>query len=73
MIGVILSGCVMPFSHERWAHFHAAVAAIAIAEIVRNGMVVVLYCRGWHGWAADRQRRTSVPILGTGNDTGAIG
>lgn len=49
MIGVILSGCVMPFSHERWAHFHAAVAAIAIAEIVRNGLVVVLYRRGWHG------------------------
>lgn len=49
MVGVILSGCIMPFSHNGWALFHAAVAAIAIAEMVRNGVIVVLYRRGWHG------------------------
>lgn len=49
MVGVILAGCILPFSHSGWALFHAAVAAIALAEIVRNGMTVVLYRRGWHG------------------------
>lgn len=49
MVGVILSGCIMPLSLNDRALFQAAVAAIAIAKVVRNGVVVVLYRRGRHG------------------------
>lgn len=49
MVGVILTGCILPFSHSGWPLFQAAVAIIATAEIVRNGITVVLYRRSWHG------------------------
>jgi peptidoglycan/LPS O-acetylase OafA/YrhL len=49
LVGVILTGCVLPFAQSGWPLFHAAVGAIAVAEIVRNGITVVLYRRGWHG------------------------
>jgi peptidoglycan/LPS O-acetylase OafA/YrhL len=48
MVGMILVGCVMPFSESGWKLFHAAVLAIAVAEIVRHGLIVSLYRRGWH-------------------------
>ncbi len=56
--GIILVGCVMPFSHSGWDIFHASVFVIALAEIVRHGLIVVMYrrglkdgeaSRGWHG------------------------
>lgn len=49
MVGVILSGCVLPFRSSGWALFHGAVAAIAVAEAVRHGTIALLYRRGWHG------------------------
>lgn len=56
--GMILVGCLMPFDRAGWAIFHAAVFAIALAEIVRHALVVTAYRRGlqqpktqrgWHG------------------------
>ena len=44
--GMILVGCLMPFNHSGWELFHAAVLAIAMAEILRHGMMVYLYRRG---------------------------
>lgn len=49
MVGMILVGCVMPFSESGWKLFHAAVLSIAIAEIVRHGLIVSMYHRGLHG------------------------
>ncbi len=49
MTGMILVGVVMPFSNGGWSIVHAALLAIAIAEIVHHGMIVVSYRRGWHG------------------------
>lgn len=47
--GMILVGCVLPFSDSGWPIFHAAVLCIAVAEIVRHGLMVVMYRRGWDG------------------------
>lgn len=56
--GMILVGCLMPFSHAGWDIFHAAVLAIVVAEIVRHALIVAAYRRGlrepkaqrgWHG------------------------
>ncbi len=50
MAGMIVVGCVMPFQHTGWDIVHAALRAIAIAEIVHSGLVVLWYRRGgWHG------------------------
>jgi hypothetical protein len=49
MIGVIVVGCVMPFSHHGWEIINAALLALVTAEIVRYGTVVLSYRRGWHG------------------------
>lgn len=46
--GMILVGCVMPFLEGGWEIVHAAVLAIAIAEVVHHGMVVRAYRNGWH-------------------------
>lgn len=57
--GMILVGCLMPFGHSGWDIFHAAVLVIAVAEILRHGLIVAMYRggvkevadsrRGWHG------------------------
>lgn len=58
LCGVILVGCLMPFSHAGWDIFNAAVFVIALAEIVRHALIVTSYRRGirdgearrgWHG------------------------
>lgn len=49
MAGVILVGCVMPFSHHGWEIVNAALLALVTAEIVRYGAIVLSYRRGWHG------------------------
>ncbi len=49
IVGMILVGCLMPFNHSGWELFHAGVLAIAVAEILRHGLIVLLYRRGWHG------------------------
>lgn len=47
MGGMIVVGCVMPFSAGGWDLVHAALLAIVIAEIVHHGLVVLGYRRGW--------------------------
>lgn len=49
MAGMIIVGCLMPFGHSGWELFHAAVLAIAVAEVVHYGLVVTFYRRGLHG------------------------
>ena len=48
MAGIIYAGMVMPFNHGGWEIVHAALFAIAIAEIVHGVMILVGYRRGWH-------------------------
>lgn len=47
--GIILVGCILPFSQSGWRIFHAAVFVIAAAEIIRHALIVSMYRRGWHG------------------------
>jgi uncharacterized membrane protein len=47
LYAMILVGCLMPFNGSGWTIFHAAVLSIAVAEIVRHGLIVSLYRRGW--------------------------
>lgn len=47
MVGMILVGIVMPFSSAGWSLIHAALLAIASAEIVHHGTIVYGYRRGW--------------------------
>lgn len=48
MAGIIYAGMVMPFAHAGWDIVHAALFAIAVAEIVHGVMILVGYRRGWH-------------------------
>ncbi len=49
LVGMILVGCVMPFSANGWDIVHAALFAIFIAEVVHHGLVVLWYRRGLNG------------------------
>lgn len=49
LTGMIVVGVVMPFSKQGWQISNAALLALVAAEIVRNGVVVASYRRGWHG------------------------
>ncbi len=58
IVGLILVGCVLPFTQSGWKLFNAAVFVIALAEIVRHALIVSMYrrgmkdgeaSRGWHG------------------------
>ncbi len=48
IVGMILVGCVMPFSTGGWDIVHAALFAILVAELVHHGLVVLGYRMGWH-------------------------
>lgn len=48
IVGMILVGCVLPFSTGGWDIVHAALFAILVAEIVHHGLVVLGYRFGWH-------------------------
>jgi hypothetical protein len=43
LTGMILVGCIMPFSSSGWRIVDAAVFMIVAAEIVRHGVIVVSY------------------------------
>ncbi|HET6275229.1 MAG TPA: hypothetical protein VFE16_04730 [Candidatus Cybelea sp.] len=43
--GIIVVGCVMPFSFSGWAIVNAALATIVTAELVHYGVVVCSYRR----------------------------
>ena len=42
-------GVIMPLIDSGWAVANSALAAIVIAEIVREAVAVISYRRGWHG------------------------
>lgn len=48
MAGIIYTGMMMPFTHDGWEIVHAALFAIAVAEIVRCWIVLIGYRKGWH-------------------------
>lgn len=48
MAGIIYAGMVMPFTNGGWDIVHAALCAIAVAEIVHGVLIMVGYRRGWH-------------------------
>lgn len=45
--GMIVVGCVMPFTADGWDIVHAALHAIALAEIVHHALIVAGYRRGF--------------------------
>jgi hypothetical protein len=45
IVGMILVGCVMPFSSSGWAIINAAIFMIVAAEVVHYGVVVGSYRR----------------------------
>ena len=49
MTGTVITGCVMPFYSAGWQIINAALLAIVAAEMVRYGLVITGYRRGWHG------------------------
>ena len=50
LLGLMLwVGVVLPLTDTGWAVANSALAAIIIAEIVRDLVVVLSYRRGWHG------------------------
>ncbi|OQW43790.1 MAG: hypothetical protein A4S16_04695 [Proteobacteria bacterium SG_bin6] len=49
LTGMIVVGVVMPFNREGWQISNAALLALAVAEIIRYGVIVASYRRGWHG------------------------
>ena len=48
MAGMIVVGCMMPFTNAGWDIVHAALFFIVIAELVHHGAIVLGYRRGWH-------------------------
>ena len=49
MGGIIVVGCMMPFTNTGWDIVHAALFWIVVAELTHHGLIVVGYRRGWHG------------------------
>lgn len=47
MAGMLVVGCVMPFSAHGWDIVHAALLSIVVAEVVHHGLIVIGYRRGW--------------------------
>ena len=46
MAGMIIVGCVMPFSDSGWNLVHAALFFIALAELTHTGLILSGYRRG---------------------------
>ena len=50
LLGLMLwVGVMLPLTDTGWAVANSALAAIIIAEIVRDSVTVVSFRRGWHG------------------------
>jgi len=49
MAGMILVGLIMPFSTGGMRIVSAALLSLVVAELVRCGIVLTSYRRGWHG------------------------
>jgi len=49
MAGLVFTGIYLPFTEIGWEIVHAALLTYVIAEIVRYGVMVSSYRRGWRG------------------------
>lgn len=49
MVGMVLVGIIMPFTDHGRAITNAALFWLVTAEIVRYGVAIAAYRRGWHG------------------------
>ena len=49
LVGMILVGVVMPFSAPPWKIINVALAAIVLAELIRDSIILMSYRRGWNG------------------------
>lgn len=49
LCGLIYVGVVMPFSEPAWKTINAALGFVVLAELVKYGVVLFSYRRGWHG------------------------
>lgn len=50
LLGLMLwVGVMLPLTDTGWAVANSALAAIIIAEIVRDAVIAISYRRGWHG------------------------
>lgn len=49
MAGLVVTGVLLPFTRVGWEIVHAALLSFIIAEVVRYGVVVSSYRRGWRG------------------------
>ncbi|MDF1809471.1 MAG: hypothetical protein P1U42_07235 [Phycisphaerales bacterium] len=48
LVGMILVGCVMPFTSGGWKIVNTAIFMIVIAQVVHDGLSIWSYRRGWH-------------------------
>lgn len=48
LVGVVVVGMVMPFSDPPWKIINAALAAVVVAELVRNAVVLLSYRGRWY-------------------------
>ena len=49
MTGLVITGVYLPFTHVGWEIVHAALLTYIVAEVVRYGMILSSYRRGWRG------------------------
>ncbi len=49
MAGLVITGVFMPFTSIGWEIVHVALLSFIVAELVRYGVVLSSYRRGWRG------------------------
>ena len=49
MTGLVFTGVYLPFTNVGWEIVHAALLTYVISEIVRCGVIIRAYRRGWNG------------------------
>jgi hypothetical protein len=49
LVGTLHVGVVMPFTEPSWKIVNAGLLAVVLAEVVRDGVILLSYRRGWHG------------------------
>lgn len=49
LIGLIWVGVVMPFHAPAWVMINTALGFIVLAELAKDGFILISYRRGWHG------------------------
>ena len=49
LVGTLLVAVVMPFSEPSYKIVNVGLAVVVFAEMLRSGVILVSYRRGWHG------------------------